>query len=371
VWKTEDAGASWKPIADGQIDVGSIGAIAVAPSDANVIYVGTGEFAVRGQSSSYGDGVYKSTDAGKTWKKIGLENTKQISRILVHPTNPDLVYVAAQGDRWRSTPDRGVYRSNDAGKTWAKILGGVNGTSGPSELALDPSNPRILYAAMWDEQRVPWQVRSGGAGSGIWKSTDGGDSWTRLSDGLPNAVGKIGISVSAANPERVYAIVEADKGGLYRSDDAGAHWQLLSQDRRIQTRSWYYMNVTADPQNADIVYVMNAPIMKSIDGGKTFAPLAAPHGDNHQLWINPTDARLMINANDGGATITLNAGKSWSTEDNQPTAQFYHMTVDDVYPYRLYSGQQDNSSVIIKSRSDAPVIGARDWMEGSSAQPGT
>jgi len=368
VWKTEDAGASWKPIADGQIRVGSIGAIAVASSDANVVYVGTGEFAVRGQSSSYGDGVYKSTDAGKTWSRIGLENTRQISRILVHPNDPNIVYVAAQGDRWKPTPDRGVYRSTDGGKMWTKVLAGVNGTSGPSELAMDPSNPRILYAAMWDEQRVPWQVRSGGPGSGIWKSADGGDTWTRLAEGLPNVMGKIGVAVSAANPERVYAIVEADKGGLYRSDDAGKTWQLLSQDRRIQTRAWYYTNVTADPQNADVVYVMNAPIMKSIDGGKTFATLAAPHGDNHQLWINPTDARLIINANDGGATISINGGKSWSTQDNQPTAQFYHMTVDDVYPYRLYSGQQDNSSVIIKSRSDAPAIGPRDWIEGPGCE---
>ena len=368
VWKTEDAGASWKPIADGQIGVGSIGAIAVAPSDANVVYVGTGEFAVRGQSSSYGDGVYKSTDAGKTWTKIGLENTRQISRIVVHPNDPSIVYVAAQGDRWKPTADRGVYRSTDGGRTWTKLLAGLNGTSGPSELAMDPSNPRILYAAMWDEQRVPWQVRSGGPGSGIWKSTDGGDTWSRLTEGLPAVMGKIGVAVSASNPERVYAIIEADKGGLYRSDDAGKSWQLLSQDRRILTRSWYYTNVTADPQNADVLYVMNAPIMKSIDGGKTFATLTAPHGDNHQMWINPTDARLMINANDGGATITLNGGKSWSTQDNQPTAQFYHMTVDDVYPYRLYSGQQDNSSVIIKSRSDAPVIGERDWMEGPGCE---
>jgi len=368
VWKTEDAGASWKPIADGQIDVGSIGAIAVAPSDPNVVYVGTGEFAVRGQSSSYGDGVYRSTDAGKSWKKIGLENTRQISRIVVHPNDPNVVYVAAQGDRWKPTADRGVYRSPDGGKSWTKVLAGLNGTSGPSELAMDPSNSRILYAAMWDEQRVPWQVRSGGAGSGIWKSTDGGDTWTRLTEGLPGAMGKIGIAVSAANPERVYANIEAEKGGLYRSDDAGKSWQLLSEDRRIQSRAWYYTNVTADPQNADVVYVMNAPVMKSIDGGKTFAQLAAPHGDNHQLWINPTDARLMINANDGGATISLNGGKSWSTQDNQPTAQFYHMTVDDVYPYRLYSGQQDNSSVIIKSRTDAPAIGERDWMEGPGCE---
>jgi photosystem II stability/assembly factor-like uncharacterized protein len=368
VWKTENAGASWRNISDTFFRVGSIGAIAVAESDPNVIYVGTGEHAVRGQSSSYGDGVYKSTDAGKTWTRIGLEATKQISAIRIHPSNPDLVYVAGQGDRWKGTPDRGIYRSSDGGRTWTNVLKGQNLTSGPSDLSMDPTNPRILYAAFWDHQRLPWQVRSGGPGSGIWKSTDGGDTWTRLTEGLPKLMGKIGVSVSPANPDRVYAIVEAEKGGLYRSDDAGKTWRLLSENRDIQTRSWYYMNITADPLNADVVYVMNAPVMKSIDGGRTFTTLPAMHGDNHQLWINPKDSRYLANANDGGVSVSLDGGKSWSTQDNQPTAQFYHVIVDDAYPYRLYSGQQDNTSVIIKSRSDGPNIGERDWQNGPGCE---
>jgi photosystem II stability/assembly factor-like uncharacterized protein len=368
VWKTENAGASWRNISDTFFRVGSIGAIAVAESDPNVIYVGSGEHAVRGQSSSYGDGVYKSTDAGKTWTRIGLEATKQISAIRIHPSNPDLVYVAGQGDRWKGTPDRSIYRSSDGGRTWTNVLKGQNLTSGPSDLSMDPTNPRILYAAFWDHQRLPWQVRSGGPGSGIWKSTDGGDTWTRLTEGLPKLMGKIGVSVSPANPDRVYAIVEAEKGGLYRSDDAGKTWRLLSENRDIQTRSWYYMNITADPLNADVVYVMNAPVMKSIDDGRTFTTLPAMHGDNHQLWINPKDSRYLANANDGGVSVSLDGGKSWSTQDNQPTAQFYHVIVDDAYPYRLYSGQQDNTSVIIKSRSDGPNIGERDWQNGPGCE---
>ena len=368
VWKTDDAGNSWRNISDGFFKTSSIGAIAVAESDANVVYVGTGEHAVRGQSSSYGDGVYKSTDAGKTWSKVGLEKTRQISAIRVHPRNPDLVYVAAQGDRWVGTADRGIYRSADGGKTWTLVLKGENVTSGAASLSMDPTNPRILYASFWDHQRLPWTVRSGGAGSGIWKSTDGGDTWTRFGEGLPKLMGKIGVDVSPANPERVYAIVEAEKGGLYRSDDAGKTWRLLSEDRLIQTRSWYYMNVTADPKNADVVWVMNAPVMKSIDGGKTFATVNAKHGDNHQLWINPADSRYLVNANDGGASVSIDGGKSWSAQDNQPTAQFYHVVVDDVYPYRMYGGQQDNSSVMIKSRSDNPSISGDDWQSGPGCE---
>jgi photosystem II stability/assembly factor-like uncharacterized protein len=368
VWKTEDAGVTWRNISDGFFRTSSIGAIAVAESDPNVVYVGTGEHAVRGQSSSFGDGVYKSTDAGKTWTHVGLNATRQISAVRVHPRNPDLVYVAAQGDRWIGTPDRGIYRSTDGGKSWALVLKGENATSGASALAMDASNPRMLYAAFWDHQRVPWKVRSGGPGSGIWKSTDGGDTWTRLTAGLPALMGKIGVDVSAANPARVFAIVEAEKGGLYRSDDAGKTWQLLSADRLIQTRSWYYMKVTADPRNADVVWVTNAPILRSIDGGRTFATVPAKHGDNHQLWINPSDARYIANANDGGATISLDGGKSWSTQDNQPTAQLYHVAVDDVYPYRLYGGQQDNSSVIIKSRSDGAAITGDDWSPGPGCE---
>jgi len=368
VWKTDDAGHSWHNISDGFFRTGSIGAIAVAASDANVVYVGTGEHAVRGQSSSYGDGVYKSTDAGRTWKRSGLDNTRQISQVRVHPANPDVVYVAAQGDRWKGTGERGIYRSTDGGRSWTLVLKGENATSGSSDLSMDPSNPRMLYAAFWDHQRLPWQVRSGGPGSGIWKSSDGGDSWTRLTDGLPKLMGKVGVAVSPANPDRIFAIVEAEKGGLFRSDDAGKSWHLLSEERRIQTRSWYYMNITADPLNADVVYAINADVMKSIDGGRTFALQNATHGDNHQLWINPRDSRYLVNANDGGASVSLDGGKSWSTQDNQPTAQFYHVIVDDAYPYRLYSGQQDNTSVVIRSRTDGGAITASDWIDGPGCE---
>jgi photosystem II stability/assembly factor-like uncharacterized protein len=368
LWRTDDAGNSWRNISDGFFTSSSIGAIAVAPSDENVIYVGSGEHAIRGQSSTYGDGMYKSTDQGRTWAKIGLASSRQISAVRVHPGNPEVVYAAVQGDRWKGTSDRGVYRSQDGGKTWTLVLKGENATSGASDLSMDATNPRILYAAFWDHQRTPWMVRSGGAGSGLWKSTDGGDTWKRLSDGLPKLMGKIGVSVSPANPDRVYAIVEAENGGLYRSDDAGKSWRLLSGDRLIQTRSWYYMNITADPANADAVWVSNAPLLRSTDGGRTFAVVPATHGDNHGLWINPRDSRYLINANDGGASISLNGGKSWSTQDNQPTSQFYHVAVDDGFPYKLYGGQQDNSSVIIKSRSDGGAIGIRDWEEGPGCE---
>ena len=368
VWRTDDAGINWRNISDGFFKSSSIGAIAVAPSDPNVIYVGSGEFAVRGQSSTYGDGVYRSTDQGRTWSRIGLATSRQISAVRVHPSNPDYAYVAVQGDRWKGTTDRGIYRTTDGGKSWTHLLKGENATSGAVDLSMDPTNPRILYAAFWDHQRLPWMVRSGGAGSGIWKSLDGGDSWTRLTDGLPKLMGKIGVTVSSANPDRLYAIVEAENGGLYRSDDAGKSWRLMTGDRLIQTRSWYYMNVTADPKNADVVWVMNAPVMRSIDGGRTFQTVQAQHGDNHQLWINPLDTRYLINANDGGASISLDGGKSWSTQDNQPTAQFYHVAVDDAFPYKLYGGQQDNSSVIIKSRTDGGNIDVRDWNGGPGCE---
>ena len=368
LWRTDDAGNSWRNISDGFFKTGSVGAIAVAPSDENVIYVGMGEHAIRGQSSTYGDGIYKSTDQGRTWTHIGLATSRQISAVRVHPSNPDVVYVAVQGDRWKGTSDRGIYRTTDGGKTWTQLLKGENAFSGASDLSMDATNPRILYAAMWDHQRTPWMVRSGGAGSGIWKSVDGGDTWKRAQDGLPKLVGKIGVSVSPANPDRVYAIVEAEYGGLFRSDDAGKTWRQMSGDRLIQTRSWYYMNITADPKNADVVWVMNAPVMKSIDGGRTFASVSATHGDNHQLWINPTNPNYLINANDGGASISLDGGKSWSTQDNQPTSQFYHVAVDDGFPYKLYGGQQDNSSVIIQSRSDGGSIGIREWTEGPGCE---
>jgi len=368
LWRTDNAGISWRNISDGKFTTSTIGAIGIAPSDPNVLYVGSGEHAIRGQSSTYGDGVYKSTDQGRTWTNVGLSATRQISAVRVHPNNPDVVYVAAQGDRWKGTAERGIYRSVDGGKSWTLVLKGENATSGAAGLSMDPTNPRILYAAMWDHQRTPWMVRSGGPGSGIWKSNDGGDSWTRLAQGLPKLMGNLDVAVSPADPDRVYAIIEAEKGGLFRSDDAGKSWRLMSEDRLIQTRSWYYMDVIADPQNADVVWVMNAPVLKSIDGGKTFAVQRATHGDNHGLWINPTNSNYLANANDGGGSISLDGGASWSSQDNQPTAQFYHVTVDDDYPYKLYSGQQDNSSVVIKGKSDGFMIGERDWWNGAGCE---
>ena len=368
LWRTDDAGNSWRNLSDGYFKTGSVGAIAVAPSDENVIYVGMGEHAIRGQSSTYGDGMYKSTDQGRSWTHIGLAASRQISAVRVHPSNPDVVYVAVQGDRWKGTTDRGIYRTTDGGKSWTQALKGENAFSGASDLSMDATNPRILYAAMWDHQRTPWMVRSGGAGSGIWKSVDGGDTWKRAQEGLPKLVGKIGVSVSPANPDRVFAIVESENGGLFRSDDAGKTWRQMSGDRLIQTRSWYYMNVTADPKNADVVWVSNAPLLKSIDGGRTFANVPATHGDNHGLWISPTNPNYLINANDGGASISLDGGKSWSSQDNQPTSQFYHVAVDDGFPYKLYGGQQDNSSVIIQSKSDGGSIGMREWTEGPGCE---
>ncbi|HJQ20134.1 MAG TPA: glycosyl hydrolase [Gemmatimonadaceae bacterium] len=360
LWKTEDGGNNWRNISDCCFRMGSVGGIAVAADDPNVIYVGMGEHAVRGQSSSWGDGVYKSTDAGRTWKRVGLENTRQISRVLVHPRNDDVVYVAAQGSRWApGAADRGIFRSVDGGKSWKLILHPSDSTAA-TELSMDATNPRILYAAFSQMQRVPWQVRSGGTQSGIWKSLDGGDTWTRL-EGLPRVMGKIGVAASPANPDRIYAIVEADSGGLWRSDDAGKTWRLMSDQRLIRARAWYYTNVTADPRNADVVYVMNAPITKSIDGGRTFAVLPAPHGDNHQLWINPTNSDDMIAANDGGATISMNAGRTWSTQNNQPTAQIYRVNTDRQFPYWVYGAQQDNSSLTIPSATSGAGIDATDW----------
>ncbi|NKB88562.1 MAG: glycosyl hydrolase [Acidobacteria bacterium] len=368
LWKTRDAGTSWTNVSDGFFKTGSVGAIAVAESDPNVIFVGMGEHAVRGVMTTHGDGVYKSTDAGETWTHMGLAETRVISRIRVHPTNPDLVYVAAQGATHGWTEDRGIYRSSDGGTTWEKIHY-VSDRAGAADISMDMTNPRILYAAYWEHIRRPWIVESGGPGSGIWKSKDGGDTWTELSAGLPETMGKISVDVSRANPDRVYAIVEAEygTGGLYRSDDAGASWSHLSDDRNIQTRSWYYMEVYADPQDENTVVVLNAPFMRSIDGGRTFQFVGVPHGDNHDLWVNPNDNQIMINANDGGANVSFNAGASWSTQQNQPTAQFYRVIADEQFPYHVYGGQQDNSAIGIASAASG-VIGWKDFYDVSGCE---
>lgn len=369
VWKTDDGGLTWRNISDTFFKVGSIGDIAVANADANIIYVGTGEHAVRGVMTSFGDGVYKSSDGGRTWKNVGLKNSRHISDVVIHPNNPDVVYVAAQGAVHGPSTERGVFKSNDGGQTWKKVLY-VNENTGASSLIMDPTNPRILYAATWQHRRYPWKVESGGPGCAIWKSTDEGETWKKIIDGLPAQIGKIGLSVCKSNPNRVYAIVEAEKSkaGLYRSDDGGKKWNLMSNDQNITSRSWYYMEVFADPKNADVVYVLNAPMMRSIDGGKTFSMVNVNHGDTHDLWINPNNSDNVALADDGGGEITYNFGKTWSTLMNQPTAQFYRVVVDNRFPYWVYGGQQDNTSVMIKSRTNTNGITEQDWLVGPGCE---
>ncbi|MFQ5537251.1 MAG: WD40/YVTN/BNR-like repeat-containing protein [Gemmatimonadota bacterium] len=368
VWKTTDGGERWRNVSDGFFGTGSVGAITVADSDPNVIYVGMGEHAVRGVTTSHGDGVYRSTDAGRTWTHVGLERTRAISRIRVHPRDPDLVYVAAQGAPYGPSSDRGIYRSRDGGAHWERIHF-VSEDAGPSDLAMDPTNPRILYAAYWDHRRLPWMARSGGPGSGIWKSVDGGDTWTRLREGLPELMGKIGVTVSPANPDRLWANVEAaaGQGGVYRSDDGGTHWRQVNGDRVTQTRSWYYMKIFADPRDENTVYVLNAPMLRSVDGGATFTPVRVGHGDTHDLWIAPEDPQRMILGDDGGAEITFNGGESWSTLHNQPTAQFYRVITDNQFPYHIYGGQQDNSAIGIASAA-AGGIGWKDFYSVSGCE---
>ncbi|MDN5204669.1 glycosyl hydrolase [Fulvivirgaceae bacterium BMA10] len=369
LWKTTDGGTSWKNISDKYFKTGSVGAIGICESDPNVIYVGMGEHPVRGVMTSHGDGVYKSTDAGKTWTHIGLENTRHVSDVIVHPANPDLVYVAAQGSAYGPSPDRGIFMSEDGGKTWNKTLF-VNNLSGASGLTMDMTNPRILYAATWDHQRFPWTIRSGGKGSGIHKSTDAGRTWKKLEEGLPEEMGKIGLSVSRADPGRVYAIIEAKgkEGGVYRSDDGGEKWTQTNKDRVNIARAWYYIEIFADPQDAETVYVLNSPLMRSIDGGRTFQNVPVPHVDTHDHWINPDNNQIMINANDGGGTISFNGGKTWSTQQNQPTAQFYRVITDQQFPYRIYGGQQDNTSVSIVSRTNGSGITWKDWSASAGGE---
>lgn len=364
LWKTDDAGITWRNISDGYFKTGTIGAIAVAESDQNVVYVGMGEHAIRGVMTHSGDGVYKSTDAGKTWKRIGLEETRHISRILIDPKNPNIVLVAAQGALYGQSSERGIYKSTDGGATWKKVLF-VDDKTGAAELSMDMTNTRILYAAMWEHGRLPWKVISGGPGSGLYKSVDQGETWEKLKDGLPEEMGKMSIAVSRSNPEKVYALIESDTekeaGGLFVSTDAGRKWSLVTKDHRLVQRAWYYIELFIDPRNENTIYVLSAPALRSKDGGRTWETLSGTHGDYHDLWINPGNPDNFIISNDGGCAITFNGGKSWSTQANMPTAQFYRINVDNQFPYRIYGGQQDNTSVSIASRE----IGGRGITESS------
>lgn len=361
VWRTKDGGQSWENISDGHFG-GSIGAVAVSEYDPNVIYVGGGEKTVRG-NVSFGYGVWKSTDAGKNWEQMGLRLSRHISRIRIHPRNPDLAYAAVMGDLYQPAEERGVYRTKDGGKTWERILF-ANADAGAVDLLIDPNNPRVLFASTWRVRRTPYSLESGGEGSTLWRSADGGDTWEDLSrkEGFPKGLrGIIGIAVSPVNSNRVWAIIEAEDGGVYRSDDGGDNWQKLNSDRALRQRAWYYSRIYADTQDEEVVYVVNVHYHKSTDGGKTFKPYSAPHGDHHDLWIAPEDNQRMIIGDDGGAQVSFDGGENWSTYHNQPTAQFYRIATDNHFPYRIYSAQQDNSTVRILHRTESNAIGERHW----------
>jgi photosystem II stability/assembly factor-like uncharacterized protein len=373
VWKTVDAGQNWLNVTDGQIGVGSMGAIDVALSDPNVVYIGTGSDGYR-SNVSIGDGVYKSTDGGKTWAHVGLRDVGNIGGIRVHPSNPAVAFVAAIGNPFEPNADRGVYRTKDGGRTWQKVLF-VSDSTGAVDIEFQPGNPNVVFAAMWRGERKPWTIISGAREGGIYRSTDGGDTWAKVTNGLPNElVGKANIAVSNANPNRVYVLMEAKPGnGLYRSDDGGQSFQVASTFPQIITRPFYYTTITADPKNADVVYAGAEGYFRSADAGKTWQPVRTPHGDNHDMWINPNDSGLMIQSNDGGANVSLNGGRTWSTQYNQPTAEIYQVYVDDQFPYRLYGAQQDNSTLIVPS---LPVAGGRlddptqAWRTGPGCETG-
>ena len=374
VWKTIDGGHYWENISDGYFDVSSVGALAVSEADPNVIYAGTGESTIR-LDVSWGDGVYKSTDGGETWTNVGLRDSHHIGQIRVHPRDPDVVYVAALGHAFGPNEERGVYRSTDGGGSWECVLH-VSEKAGAVDLALDVANPRIIYASIWQVHRHFWELVSGGPDSGLWKSTDGGDSWTDISrnPGMPKEglLGKIGVSVSPARPSRLWAIVETegDKSGVYRSDDRGATWNHLTNNQDLLNRPWYYLHIFADPQDPDTVYVNNLKMWKSIDGGKEWGEITTPHGDNHGLWIDPDDPERMINGNDGGACVSFNGGETWSTIYNQLTGQYYHLDVDNRQPYRVYGTQQDNSSVAVPSATEKGAIPWGDCYPAGTGESG-
>jgi len=370
VWRSTDGAMTWSSVFDKE-GSGDIGSLAVANSDPNIIYAGTGEACIRG-NISHGDGVYKSLDGGKTWKNVGLKDTRAIGKLIINPNNPNIVFVAALGHPYGPNPERGIFRTTDGGKTWDKVLY-KDENSGGIDVAFDPHNANILFAALWQARRSSWNMSDGGPGSGLYRSSDGGTSWKRIEEhGLPKGpYGKIGVAVSA-NSERIYALMEAHNpdGGLYRSDDGGENWILVNPDHSLWQRPWYYMHVIADPKDENVVYIMNVESYRSTDGGHLFNKIKIPHGDNHGLWIDPANTRRMIASNDGGVTLTLDGGKTWTREDNQPTAQFYHVTTDSATPYRIYGAQQDSGTVAIVSRSDQGSIDRADWYDVGGGEAG-
>jgi len=370
VWKSTDAAMTWAPVFDKE-GTSAIGSLAVANSDPNILYVGTGEACIRG-NISHGDGVYKSIDGGKTWKNVGLGDTRAIGKVIINPANPDIVFVAALGHPYGPNTERGIFRTTDGGKTWEKVLYKDENTGG-IDVAFDPHNSNILFAALWQARRTSWSMDDGGPGSGLYRSSDGGTTWKRLEEhGLPKGpYGRIGVAV-AANSERVYALIEArnPEGGLYRSDDGGENWRFVNPSHPLWQRPWYYMHIIADPRDENVVYIMDVETWKSTDGGHLFDKVHVPHGDNHGLWIDPLDTRRMIASNDGGVTVTVDGGKTWTAEDNQPTAQFYHVITDNATPYRVYGSQQDSGTVAIASRSDEGSISRSDWYDVGGGEAG-
>lgn len=371
VWKTTDGGSNWKNISDKYFG-SSIGAIAVAPSDENIIYVGEGENTLRGNVSEGLNGMWRSEDGGRTWKNIGLKDGRHIIRILVHPRNPDILWVAVLGHLFGPNKERGIYKSTDGGKSWRRTLF-VNEQTGASDLVMEAGNPSVLYAGTWRVLRTPYSMESGGEGSGLWKSTDAGETWSNItgSKGLPKGVwGIVGVAVAPSNPEKVYAIIENAKGGMYASNDAGETWTLTSSDNNIRQRAWYYTKVFVDPKNENVVYAPNVGFMRSRDGGKTFQSLRTPHGDHHDLWIDPENSNRMVVADDGGAQVSFDGGENWSTYMNQPTAQIYRVSTDNAFPYRILGAQQDNSTIRIKHRTYGSAITEQDWESTAGSESG-
>ncbi len=371
VWKTTDAGNNWKNISDKYFG-GSIGAVAVAPSDEDIVYVGEGENTIRGNVSEGLGGVWRSADGGRTWKNVGLRDGRHIIRLIVHPKNPDIVWAAVLGHSFGASTTRGVYKTTDGGRNWKKILY-INDLTGASDLVMEPGNPSVFYAGMWRHIRTPYSMESGGAGSGLWKSTDGGETWTNISNkkGLPKGVwGIVGVAVAASNPDKIYALVENASGGMFMSADGGETWTLTSSDNNIRQRAWYYTKVFVDPKNENTVYAPNVGFMRSRDGGRTFQSVRTPHGDHHDLWIDPENGNRMIVGDDGGAQITFDGGENWSSMNNQPTAQIYRVSTDNSFPYRILGAQQDNSTIRIKSRTDGFAITENDWQPTAGSESG-